>query len=119
MAISIYQINKGINKSIEFKGLKAQYIWYMGAVMVGLIIVFSVLYFIGLNQYVCLGIIGIAGFVSVTKIFAMSRKFGEHGLMKTMAKRMVPTAVKSQAGIFNKKMKGDQLNNSVWKAKKY
>ncbi|MEO7488719.1 MAG: DUF4133 domain-containing protein [Ferruginibacter sp.] len=26
MSNSVYQINKGINKSIEFKGLKAQYI---------------------------------------------------------------------------------------------
>ncbi|MFX9065564.1 DUF4133 domain-containing protein, partial [Acinetobacter baumannii] len=25
MSSSVYQINKGINRSIEFKGLKAQY----------------------------------------------------------------------------------------------
>ncbi|HMT97439.1 MAG TPA: DUF4133 domain-containing protein, partial [Ferruginibacter sp.] len=30
MSNSVYQINKGINRSIEFKGLKAQYIWYLG-----------------------------------------------------------------------------------------
>ena len=30
MANSVYKINKGINKPIEFKGLKAQYIWYLG-----------------------------------------------------------------------------------------
>jgi hypothetical protein len=27
---SVYKINKGINKPIEFKGLKAQYIGYLG-----------------------------------------------------------------------------------------
>ncbi|MEJ5144659.1 DUF4133 domain-containing protein [Sphingobacterium sp. MYb388] len=117
MAISIYQINKGINKSIEFKGLKAQYIWYMGGVMVGLIIVFSILYFIGFNQYVCLGIIGITGFVSVTKIFSMSRKYGEHGLMKTMAKRMVPKVVKSGQGVFKKPVKNGGVHYSVESSK--
>ena len=30
MGNSVYQINKGINKAIEFKGLKAQYIWVPG-----------------------------------------------------------------------------------------
>ena len=46
MANSIYQINKGINQSIEFKGLKAQYIWYLAGGLVILLIVFAVLYFI-------------------------------------------------------------------------
>lgn len=95
MAISVYKINKGINKSIEFKGLKAQYIWYLGGAVVGLMVVFAVLYFIGLNQYVCIGIIGVLGFISVSKIFAMSKKYGEHGLMKAMARKMVPDSVKS------------------------
>src|SRR4029450_6697341 len=27
MSTSVYKINKGINKPIEFKGLKARYIW--------------------------------------------------------------------------------------------
>lgn len=95
MAISVYQINKGINKSIEFKGLKAQYIWYLGGVVVGLMIVFAVLFIIGINQYVCIGIVGVAGFISVTRIFRMSKKYGEHGLMKAMAKKLVPEVVKS------------------------
>lgn len=34
MSNSVYQINKGINKPIEFKGLKAQYIWYLGGGLV-------------------------------------------------------------------------------------
>ena len=38
---SVYQINKGINTSIEFKGLKAQYIWYHGRAA---IVLFVVLY---------------------------------------------------------------------------
>ena len=38
MANSVYQINKGINRSIEFKGLRAQYIWYLGGGVVALLI---------------------------------------------------------------------------------
>lgn len=95
MAISIYKINKGINASIEFKGLKAQYIWYLGATMLALIVVFATLYILGLNQYLCLGIIGVLGFTAVTKIFSMSKKYGEHGLMKLMAKKLVPKVIKS------------------------
>ena len=57
MANSVYQINKGINQSIEFKGLKAQYIWYLGGGVVALLIVFAVMYIIGLPTYLCIGII--------------------------------------------------------------
>ncbi len=42
MANSVYQINKGINQSIEFKGLKAQYIWYLGGGVIALLIIFAV-----------------------------------------------------------------------------
>lgn len=95
MANSIYHINKGINKSIEFKGLKAQYIWYLGGAIIGLLILFGLLYFIGLHQYLCMVIVGALAFVAVTKIFSMSKKYGEHGLMKAMAKKMVPDVVKA------------------------
>ncbi|RYD91937.1 MAG: DUF4133 domain-containing protein, partial [Sphingobacteriales bacterium] len=72
MANSIYQINKGINQSIEFRGLKAQYIWYLGGGIVALLIVFSAMYIIGLPSLVCVGVIGVAGTVLVVKIYKMS-----------------------------------------------
>jgi hypothetical protein len=43
MATSVYQINKGINKPIEFKGLKAQYIWYLCGGLVALLILFAIM----------------------------------------------------------------------------
>ena len=46
MANSVYRINKGINRSIEFKGLKAQYIWYLGGGVVALLIVFAAMYLV-------------------------------------------------------------------------
>lgn len=94
MAVSIYKINKGINKSIEFKGLKAQYIWYLGAGVIALLILFSVMYIAGLNQFICLGITLLLGTATVLKTYSMSRKYGEHGMMKAVAKRSVPKAVR-------------------------
>ena len=94
MAGSIYQINKGINRSIEFKGLKAQYIWYLAGGMVMLMIVFAVLYIIGLPSVLCIGLVGAAGAFLVFKIYRMSRKYGEYGLMKALASRQVPRYVK-------------------------
>ncbi len=91
---SVYQINKGINQSIEFKGLKAQYIRYLGGGVVGLMIVFAVLFIIGIPSLLCVVLIGAAGTVMVIKIYKMSRKYGEHGMMKALASRQIPKCVK-------------------------
>jgi hypothetical protein len=97
MANSVYQINKGINRSIEFKGLKAQYIWYLGGGVVGLLIVFAIMYIIGLPTLVCIGVILGAGTLLVMKIYRMSHQYGEHGLMKTLARKQVPKAIRSRS----------------------
>lgn len=97
MTNSVYQINKGINQSIEFRGLKAQYIWYLGGGVVTLLIVFAAMYIIGLPTYLCIGIILGAGTLLVTKIYSMSNKYGEHGLMKTLARKQVPAFIKSRS----------------------
>jgi hypothetical protein len=105
MGNSVYQINKGINKAIEFKGLKAQYIWYLGGGLVGLLIVFAILYIIGINPFLCVGIILIAGAALVVKVYAISNKFGEHGMMKKLAARSVPNAIKSNSRTPFKKLR--------------
>jgi len=97
MANSVYQINKGINQSIEFKGLKAQYIWYLGGGVVALLIVFAVMYIIGLSTYLCVVIILAAGIFLIMKIYRMSNNYGEHGLMKTLARKQVPKVIKSRS----------------------
>jgi hypothetical protein len=94
MANSVYKINKGINKSIEFKGLKAQYIWWLGGVIVCLLLLFAILYIIGVNPYISIGIIVIAGVGVFIFIFKLSNTYGEHGLKKKMAKRNIPKVIK-------------------------
>lgn len=94
MANSVYAINKGINKSIEFKGLKSQYIGYLGLGILGLLILFGVMYGIGLPSFICVGIALLAGTGLVMKVYAMSSKYGEHGMMKELAKRSIPRVIK-------------------------
>ena len=94
---SVYSINKGINKSIEFKGLKAQYIWYFGAGVVGLLILFAIMYIIGINSFICIGVILIAGTVLSIKIYALSNTYGEYGMMKKLARRSIPKVINSKS----------------------
>jgi hypothetical protein len=94
MANSVYKINKGINKSIEFKGLKAQYIWYLGAGIVGLLLLFAILYVIGVNSFISIGIITLAGLGVFIWVYRLSNKYGEHGMKKKTAARSIPKVVK-------------------------
>nr|MBD3622734.1 DUF4133 domain-containing protein [Sunxiuqinia sp.] len=104
MANSVYQINKGINLSIEFKGLKAQYIWYLGGGVVVLLVLFAILYVLGVPSVICVGIALAMGAALFAKTYAMSSKYGEHGMMKAIAKRRVPKAIKTYSRkVFHKK----------------
>ncbi len=91
---SVYQINKGINKPIEFKGLKAQYIWWLGGGLVALLILFAMLYICGINIFFCLFLILCLGAALFMYIYKLSDKYGEHGLMKKMARKAVPKVIK-------------------------
>ncbi|MBS1737507.1 MAG: DUF4133 domain-containing protein [Bacteroidetes bacterium] len=95
MTTSVYTINKGINKPIEFKGLKAQYIWYLGGGLLTLLILFAILYICGVNMFVCLGIIIISGTALFVHVYKLSHKYGEHGMMKSLAKRSIPSVIKT------------------------
>ena len=95
MASSVYKINKGINKPVEFRGLKAQYIWYLGGGLVILLILFALLYIIGVNTFFCVALIGVLGTVLFTWVYGISNKYGEHGMMKKFAKRGIPAVIKS------------------------
>ena len=91
---TVYKINKGINKPIEFKGLKAQYIWYLGIGLVLLLIVFAALYIAGLNTFVCLGLVLVLGGLLFVQTYRMNNRYGVHGMMKKIARRRLPTTIK-------------------------
>jgi hypothetical protein len=104
MSNSVYKINKGINKPVEFRGLKAQYIWWLGGGLVVLLIVFAILYVAGVNTFFCLGFIFILGTILFMQVYKLSNRYGEHGMMKKAARRMLPKVIKSYSRkVFMKK----------------
>ncbi len=92
--MALYQINKGINKPIEFKGLKAQYIGYLAGGLVFLLIGFAVIYLLGVAVMYCIIIVSGLGSALFYQAFKLSHKYGEHGLMKKAAKRYLPNHLK-------------------------
>jgi hypothetical protein len=92
---SVYTINKGMNRPIVFKGLKAQYIWYMGAGVMVLLIGYLILYLCHVNTFICLALIFIVGSILVGYIYRLSSTYGQYGMLKRIAKRSIPHAIKS------------------------
>jgi hypothetical protein len=115
---SVYHINKGINKSIEFRGLRAQYIGYLAAGLVVLLILFVILYVAGINRYACLVLVFGSGTALVVGVFRLSHKYGRYGLMKKSAKRRIPDYLRfSSRKIFinlNKKSHPKTNSNSAF-----
>jgi hypothetical protein len=97
MATSAYTINKGVQKPIEFKGLKAQYILYAGIILAGELVLFATLYLCGLNSYGCLLIVAGTGGLGITKVYRLSRRYGEFGYLKRRAARRLPRVIRSHS----------------------
>ncbi|MEK6513306.1 DUF4133 domain-containing protein [Myroides odoratimimus] len=91
-----YSINKGIGASAEFKGLKAQYLFYFaGGLLVDLIVI-MVMYMAGVNNFICLSFgLGLSGYL-VYKVFSLNKKYGQYGLMKLQARKYFPRYIISR-----------------------
>jgi hypothetical protein len=85
-----YNINKGIGKSVEFRGLKSQYLFIFAGGLLAVFVVFVILYMAGVDQWVCIGFGVIAASVLVWLTFNLNARYGESGLMKLMAKKQHP-----------------------------
>ena len=97
MGDKVYTINKGINKAIEFRGLKAQYIWWVVGIVLGGLVLYTGLYMAGLSGYVGIPLtFGMSGY-SIGRVYRMSKRYGQYGMMKWMARRGVPRALVSRS----------------------
>jgi hypothetical protein len=104
-----YNINKGIGKSVEFKGLKSQYLFIFAGGLLSVFVLFVILYLVGIDQWICIGFGVVATSVLVWLTFNLNAKYGEHGLMKLMAKRRHPRYLinrKAPRRLFVTKKKG-------------
>ena len=88
--MAAFEINKGVGRTVEFKGLKAQYLFLFAGGLLAVFILIVVLYLCGISQITCL-VIGVVGAsLVVWQTFTMNRKYGQYGLMKKGAIRMHP-----------------------------
>ncbi|WP_439879743.1 DUF4133 domain-containing protein [Pontibacter sp. MBLB2868] len=94
MATSVYHINKGINRPIEFRGLKAQYIGYLAMGLVALLLLFTLLYLTGVALLLCLGIVFLCGGALFTGVYHFSKTYGQFGLLKKVASYSIPSRVR-------------------------
>ena len=91
-----YNINKGIGQSVEFKGLKAQYLFIFAGGLLAIFVLFVILFLAGVNQWVCIGTGVVSASLLVWQTFALNRRFGEYGLMKLMAKKKPYQTIKNK-----------------------
>ena len=86
-----YQIHKGVGRSVEFKGLKSQYLFIFAGGLLAIILIVIVLYMAGANNVFCIlfGSVTPSGLIWLT--FKLNRKYGEHGLMKLFANKHRPS----------------------------
>ena len=85
-----YPVNKGIGRSVEFKGLKSQYLFIFVGGLLALFVLFVILYMIGIDQWICIGFGVVSASVLVWQTFALNARYGEHGLMKLGATKSHP-----------------------------
>lgn len=85
-----FNINKGVGRSVEFKGLKAQYLFIFAAGLLGILILVMIMYMVGTNSYFCLILGGVGSSVLIWQTFTLNAKYGEHGLMKVASKKRHP-----------------------------
>ncbi len=88
--MSSYSINKGIGRTVEFKGLKAQYLFIFSGGLLGILILVMILYMAGAGSYACLFLGAGSASLLVWQTFALNKKYGQHGLMKMGAKKRHP-----------------------------
>ena len=58
--MTTWEINKGVGRTVEFKGLKAQYLFLFAGGLLAVFILVVILYLCGVSQITCL-VIGVVG----------------------------------------------------------
>ncbi|MCT4234987.1 DUF4133 domain-containing protein [Elizabethkingia anophelis] len=94
--MNTYHINKGIGRTVEFKGLKAQYLFIFAGGLLGVLICVMIMYMAGVNTYLCLILGASCSGLLIWQTFALNGKYGEHGMMKLGARKKHPTYIISR-----------------------
>jgi hypothetical protein len=95
MPNTAYRLNKGVNATVEFRGLQAQYIIYLGLGLLGMLMVFMMLFIAGINGWCCLILVFGSGAALFFKVYQLNRRYGRFGLMKKRAARKLPHVIRA------------------------
>lgn len=85
-----YSVNKGIGRTVEYKGLKAQYLFIFAGGLIADFIMFVILYMCGVRQGVCIVFGVVSASVLVWYTFHLNGKYGRYGLMKLTSVKYRP-----------------------------
>ncbi len=96
LTMAEYMINKGVGKQVEFKGLRAQYVFIFAGGLLGVFVLFVVLYMMGAPPVVCITIALVLGTALVWFTFHLNAEYGAHGLMKLAARHRFPRRISSR-----------------------
>ena len=97
--MSDFEINKGVGREVEFKGLRAQYLFIFAFGLLAVFVVFVIMYTAGIGHWTCIGFGVSAATAVVWLTFSLNRRFGSHGLMKLLAARQHPRRILSRKRI--------------------
>lgn len=89
-----YWIYKALGRQVVFKGLAGAFIWWMGIALVLLLLLFAMLYLLGVALWICLVIALVGGSACFFFISRLSKKYGENGWMKARCHKQLPKKIK-------------------------
>ncbi|MCD7907145.1 MAG: DUF4133 domain-containing protein, partial [Clostridium sp.] len=81
--------------------MKSQYLFIFAGGLRGVILLFIILYIMGVSQTVCIGIGVVLALIVVYSTFTLNRKYGEHGLMKVFALKKHPRFIINRTSVRN------------------
>lgn len=103
-----YPVNKGAGNSVEFKGLKSQYLFVFAGGLTAVLLAVVILYLAGVDQWICIPFGIVSGGLLVWVTFRLNARYGEYGLMKLLAGKRHPRYLihrKRVFGLFTKRKK--------------
>jgi hypothetical protein len=97
MSPIVYPINQGINRPIEFRGLKAQYILYAAGMVITTLLLFIILFISGLSSWVDIPLCFGLGGAGIGWCYRSSKVHGEFGRARKKAANKVPKTIANRS----------------------
>jgi hypothetical protein len=95
-----YIVYKGVGKTVEFLGLKSQYLIGFCVGVLSVFILFIMLRVAGIS--LAINVVAVAASLGglVRYVFSFNKKYGQHGLMKKNARGRCPRFVTSRKSFY-------------------